>query len=90
MRLKVIRWLDSRGFRGWAYDSDLDAGAVHVTTLGFIIRESTQDIVVVSTIGAADRHEAIQYHAPITIPKSAILGTEMLDIALSRRTGRLK
>lgn len=69
---ELILWLDSAGPRGWvAIGPDTRRPAMHCRTVGWVLHETDDEIVLAGSIGL-DSDEPSCAHSPLTIPKFSI------------------
>lgn len=68
-----VKWIDSCGQEGWTSQSDVDdLHPAHIMQIGYLLREDDDCIVLSPTAKDGGAHTT-PYHAPIAIPKVAIL-----------------
>lgn len=80
----LITWLDSKvAFTGWQFPEDIEAPSLKPTrTAGWILLETAQCVLVVSTAGAG------QVAGGIIIPRPAIVRIDQLDTIGARPDAR--
>ena len=69
-----VEWVDSYGGGNWIHKDDLDHKPSNIITVGFVVKETKKHITITSSISDGDGE---QYLNPITIPKIAIISTEV-------------
>lgn len=78
--LVIIRWLDSRQPCGqWRYLSSLpDAQPVEVATVGWLVKNTADVMVVCQNVGDLENPEKAQASGIMTIPTRCVLSVERL------------
>lgn len=77
MRYQQIVWFDARSEDGWTSPDDLDVRLASITTVGRVIRE-TDDVVV---IASSEDSRSRQLSAIMYIPKACIAKRNLLPLA---------
>ena len=68
-----IEWKDAQTGHGWEHQDDVQIEIPIVTTIGFLIRDNDEGVMVASTVGS-DLH----CNARIVIPKGMIVSRKDL------------
>jgi hypothetical protein len=78
--LVIIRWLDSRQPCGqWRYLSSLpDAHPVEVATVGWLVKHTSDVMVVCQNVGDLENPERAQASGIMAIPTRCVLSVEKL------------
>lgn len=80
--LTIMEWVDSSGVQsGWQFLEDFQTELVHVTSVGFVIKETDEFIALAQNYGVETTNSPEQINGVITIPKAAILSTSSVPIS---------
>ncbi len=76
--LKIVRvyWYDAETSHGWEDTKDIKAEAPLVYTVGFVVAESDDSLVIASTVDSVNQ----SCNGRITIPYGMISNIENLDV----------
>lgn len=88
IKLRLIRWLDSRSRDGWDFGHEMRPDPVACISVGVIVQRSRKALIVAGTFGDLRRPEP-QYHAAISIPLCAIVSIEEIEL-MPLKKGRSK
>ena len=67
-QLVEVHWKEAQTGHGWEHEEDLTVEIPIVITVGFLIKENDDGLVIASSVGT-DRHS----NARITIPKGMVV-----------------
>ena len=68
-----VEWKDAQTSHGWELADDLEVEIPIVTTVGFLVKENDQGLLIASSVGA-DRHS----NARIVIPIGMVISRKEL------------
>ncbi len=71
--LVEVRWLDAQTSHGWEDQTEVDSEVPVVTTVGFLLKETEESIVIASSVGQDKTH-----NSRITIPTGMIKDRRIL------------
>ena len=81
MVIELIRWLDSRIMSGWVSVSHLeDTGNAMCTSVGTVIAEDDERIVIAGTWSTEDDEEIDSAPDAMVIPKVAIVSRQEYEL----------
>lgn len=73
--IHIITWIDSASSHDWEYEDTISIEPMKITTVGVIVQDKKDYIVVSSSFGGNGC-----YNSPMAIPKAVIEKIEDLDI----------
>ncbi len=80
-RLAFIEWLDAYCLTGWREVKDIDSEPLTCRTVGWIVKENEDCLVVAPHLSSEDHAEApLQGNGVLTIPARSILRTVTLQL----------
>jgi len=56
--LVEVKWLDAQTSHGWEDKDEIDSEVPVVTTIGFLLKETEDSVVIASTIGQDKTHNS--------------------------------
>jgi len=72
--LVLVTWDDAAELNlGWMDESEVEARPMLVRTVGFLIRKTSQHVIVASTVG-----DLVHCHAQFQIPRKMIVSIETI------------
>lgn len=86
-RVYVIEWMDhcdSNGENAWINVSDIDAGAVYLRSVGYVVKLTEESVVIAHTLQGG------QASSPFTIVRSAVVRSEEIKLPPMRRPKKAK
>lgn len=75
MKIARITWVDSAGQDGWVRESDREVAPMRCLTVGLLIDETAEHVVVASTVADWGGPHA-QVNSPLGIPRCSITSME--------------
>lgn len=75
-KLVFVQWYDAETHLGWEQNSDLVAKAPLIYTIGFLVAESDDSIIIASTVGQAGQDS----NARILIPLGMIVDVKEFNV----------
>lgn len=80
MKIVKVEWVDSSGVQGgWQFREDFSTELVKVSTVGYLIEESSELIAVALNVGEPTINSPEQINGVITIPRCAITSISSLN-----------
>ena len=73
-KVEIVEWLDAVASTGWHSDDEPQEPPVHVATIGFVVADEKQYLVVAATWAGGESNNRM------TIPKAWIQSRRKLDI----------
>lgn len=71
MRIEIIEWVDTFGCSsGWEFEEEMECRVVKVKSVGFVLKETEEVVVLVPHISNAERRQVAGY---INIPVRQIV-----------------
>ena len=71
--LVQIDWKDAQTDHGWEYEEDLKIEVPVVITVGFLVKENDEAVLIASSVGT-DRHS----NRRVIIPKGMVIARKVL------------
>lgn len=79
MRRVIIEWTDARTEEGWTEQDDIEPRLAHVTTIGFLVKETDEMLIVAGSVDAKTQQVFSLTFIPLQCVESRSVLADVMD-----------